>query len=122
MKTIRSTTTIMLAGMLLVISCKKESTKTSLVPPTDPNECVQGQSANNGDIIPGQYIIAYNSNVVSRMAGEEGLVNAGADVLVAGNAVFRSGGDPKPVKCRCLAYQGRPPPRPRRRRASPCCL
>ncbi|MEO6540587.1 MAG: S8 family serine peptidase, partial [Ferruginibacter sp.] len=86
MKTIRITTMAILAGMMLATSCKKESAKTSLVtPPKDPNECVQGQSVNNGDIIPGQYIIAYNSNVVGRMMSEEGLVDRGADVLERNN-------------------------------------
>jgi subtilisin family serine protease len=85
MKTIKLTTITMLAGMMLAISCKKESTKTSIVPPPDPDECVQGQSMNNGDIIPGQYIIAYDNNVVGRMAGDETLVNTGADVLERNN-------------------------------------
>lgn len=75
----------MVASMLLAISCKKETNKTSLVPPIDPDECVQGQSINNGDIIPGQYIVAYNNNIVNRMMGEEGLVNRGADVLERNN-------------------------------------
>jgi len=73
--------------MLLATSCQKETNKTSLVPPppVDPEECVQGRAVNNGDIIPGQYIVAYNNNVVNRMTGEESLVNTGADVLERNN-------------------------------------
>jgi hypothetical protein len=86
MKTIQLATITLLAGMMLAVSCKKETAKSSLVsPPADPNECVQGQSINNGDIIPGQYIIAYDDNVVGRTMREESLINTGADVLERNN-------------------------------------
>ncbi|HEX2682968.1 MAG TPA: S8 family serine peptidase, partial [Ferruginibacter sp.] len=77
----------MLAGIMLAISCKKESTQTSVTqPPNNPNGCVQGQSVSNGDIIPGQYIVAYDNNVVGRMAGgDASLVNTGVDVLERNN-------------------------------------
>ena len=70
-------------SLLFISSCKKDTSTTSLTTPTvDPNQCVTGSAVNNGDIIPGQYIVAYNTGEVSRKAGLASILNISKNVLV----------------------------------------
>jgi subtilisin len=81
MKTIRLTLLLALGSALLVTSCKKETTVSSVPLTQGPDECVVGTSARNGDIIPGQYIIGYNEGSVSRTAGVAAMETMGENVL-----------------------------------------
>ncbi len=53
----------------------------SAPPVTDPNECVVGTSVHSGDIIPGQYIIAYKEGVTSRTEAVATMQIKGEDML-----------------------------------------
>jgi len=82
MKKIKITLIAAWLGLLCVTSCKKDTGTTSVTTPTptvDP--CASGSAVNNGDIIPGQYIVAYNTGEVSRKAGLASVLNISARVL-----------------------------------------
>jgi len=82
MKKIKITLIAAWLGLLCVTSCKKDTGTTSVTTPTptvDP--CASGSAVNNGDIIPGQYIVAYNTGEVSRKAGLASILNISARVL-----------------------------------------
>lgn len=69
-------------SLLLVTSCKKDTNTTNVTTPVvDPGQCVTGSSVNNGSIIPGQYIVAYNAGAVSRKAGMSTIMSVSTDVL-----------------------------------------
>jgi subtilisin len=50
-----------LAGMLLIAGCKKEKNNST----TTPDECVDGRAVNDGNIIEGRYIIAYDPAAIN---------------------------------------------------------
>jgi subtilisin len=52
-----------IALTVLFVSCKKSDTVTTSNP-GNPETCVQSTQPQNGDIIPGRYIVAYNENIV----------------------------------------------------------
>jgi len=66
---------------LIISSCKKDTSTTSTTPTVDPNQCVSGSAANNGSIIPGQYIVAYNPGELNRRASAVDITSVSADVL-----------------------------------------
>src|SRR5437868_2062670 len=68
-------------GLLFITSCKKDTSTTATTPMVDPNQCVSGSAVNNGSIIPGQYIVAYNTGEVSRKAGTATISSVSADVM-----------------------------------------
>lgn len=68
---------------LLLFSCKKENDIT-IGPPAPPDEqtCVQATGFNNGDIIPGQYIVAYDpENIIIEGRSADQLRTESGDVL-----------------------------------------
>ncbi len=78
----RITVVIALITISLITACKKETSTASLTTtPGNTDECVVGKSLNAGDIIPGQYIVAYNSGAVSRTAGFAAMESTVSDVL-----------------------------------------
>jgi subtilisin len=62
-------------------SCKKENVDANIV--IVPDTCVESAAAQNGDIIQGTYIVAYNTGSVNRAQGltSDELVEAGKAVL-----------------------------------------
>ena len=83
MKKIKIIIVAALFGLVAMTSCKKESGSASQLTPTpiDPNQCVTGSAVNNGNIIPGQYIVAYNSGEVGRRSGVASLMATSAEIL-----------------------------------------
>ena len=71
--------------VLIISSCKKDTSTTSTTPTVDPNQCVSGSAVNNGSIIPGQYIVAYNTGQVNRKASAASVTSISADVLDRNN-------------------------------------
>ncbi|HMD00633.1 MAG TPA: S8 family serine peptidase [Ferruginibacter sp.] len=69
--------------LIFFSSCQKESTTANVVTPTpvDPGTCVTGSSITNGTIIPGQYIVTYNSGEVTRTASPSTMMNTSEDVM-----------------------------------------
>ncbi len=74
-----------LTFLTFLSSCQKETSTTGLVPTIEPGECVVGTSVRNGDIIPGQYIIAYNEGLVNRTSSVTAMANTCEDVLDRNN-------------------------------------
>jgi subtilisin family serine protease len=70
-----------------IYSCKKSDTKVSSSNPGgDPESCVQSEQPQNGDIIPGRYIIAYNESVVhTDQLSTRQLQNTSATVMERNN-------------------------------------
>ena len=68
--------------LLIVTSCKKDTSTTSLTTPAvDPTLCVTSSAVNHSDIIPGQYIVTYNTGEVSRKASVATIMSVSADVF-----------------------------------------
>ena len=63
-------------GSVLIAGCKKDKDSSS-----KPEECAQGRSVADGDIIDGQYIVAYDPGVGARGLSAKSLGDLGADVL-----------------------------------------
>ncbi|HEV7780748.1 MAG TPA: S8 family serine peptidase [Chitinophagaceae bacterium] len=69
-------------SILVLFGCKKEKQETI----SDPGECVTGNSAGSGNIIPGKYIIAYDPSVVgARSMSRSNLLEKGQSVLEQNN-------------------------------------
>ena len=65
---------------IFLLSCKKEKQTSNVV--VDPVGCVQSTAAQNGNIISGKYIVAYNTaSVNARAMSEMGLMEKGQSVL-----------------------------------------
>ena len=78
MRTIRISGWIVMVICIMfftIISCKKENNN------GEPYECVVSGGERNGQIISGQYIIAYSSTSIKRMTSEANLQRITADVL-----------------------------------------
>ena len=70
----------LLAGILIMGSCRKESSPANEIPGED--DCVQGGAAGNGAIVEGRYIVLYKSSSVrARGMTAERLNNIGVQVL-----------------------------------------
>ena len=84
------TKTIFLAAFvfMLITSCKKNNDDKG----KDPDECVTGRAATSGNIVSGRYIVAYENNLLNRMAADATVSRMSADVLarhsISRNAVI----------------------------------
>jgi subtilisin len=68
-----------LIGLIVLAGCKKDKDESS---GTGAEECAQGRAAIDGDIIEGQYIVAYNPSSISARSMDVGWLEvAGTDVL-----------------------------------------
>ena len=83
MKKIQLTIYTAFISAAILISCKKETKITSLTPPApiDTSSCVTGRGVNSGTIIPGQYIVAYNSGTVNKGSSASTMLRASQNVL-----------------------------------------
>lgn len=66
------------AAALFLANCQKENKSASA---GDSEECVVGRSTSGGSVIPGQYIIAYSPDVLSRSASAKVATEVGIDIL-----------------------------------------
>jgi hypothetical protein len=92
-------TLVILSGLLILASCKKQDKDSSSGGGTSPDECVEGRSIQDGDIIEGKFIIAYKSSVSSKGMSAQRLTELGKDALSRNNieptAIEKSfGGEP----------------------------
>lgn len=92
-------TLVILSGLLILASCKKQDKDSSPGTGTSPDECVEGRSTQDGGIIQGKYIIAYKSTVNSKGMDAQRLAELGKDALsrnnIAATALEKSfGGEP----------------------------
>jgi subtilisin len=76
------TTLILLSGLLVMAGCKKEKNDSSR---PEQDDCVQGRSASDGEIITGKYIIAYKSSLTSRGINTQRLDEMNRDALSRNN-------------------------------------
>jgi subtilisin family serine protease len=98
MRTVKITGLAAVIFIFIQTACKKNSNNTNNTT-TPPDECSITRGLNDGDTVPGRYIIAYNPDDMSRTASRSTLSRASEDVLqrnsIASNAlqdVF--GGEP----------------------------
>ena len=71
-----------ITGLLFLAACKKESSDAqSSTPGSSPNDCTVGRSGNDGDIIPGKYIVAYSNGQISRLSDDASLARTSAGLL-----------------------------------------
>lgn len=70
--------TLFIAAAFLLANCQKEKAASSVT----VDDCVVGRS---GSVVPGQYIIAYKPEVLSRSASVAAATEAGADILEENN-------------------------------------
>ncbi|MBC7902080.1 MAG: S8 family serine peptidase [Gemmatimonadaceae bacterium] len=70
--------------VLSVLACQKDASKASLTAPAD-EDCVQLKSLGNGDTIPGQYIVLYQSGVVGSVRSEATVKTMSEKVLLKNN-------------------------------------
>ena len=77
----RKTLLPIIAGLILFASCKKESVKSN-----NPDEgCVEQRSVRDGDIIEGQYIVAFNPLSNTGTGSERMLSDLGRNILERNN-------------------------------------
>lgn len=76
--------TLILSGLIVFSACKKEKDE---VPNTSisPDDCVQNRSSIDGEIIEGQYIVAYKPSLTSRGMSTEKLSQMGKGILSRNN-------------------------------------
>lgn len=78
----RSTKLILfIAAAFFLANCQKEKTASTVT--TD--DCVVGRSVGSGAIVPGQYIISYKPEVLSRSASAKAATEAGSEILEENN-------------------------------------
>lgn len=76
---LRKTLLLLIAASCLIISsCKKEKDGSA---GTGTENCVEGRTANSGNIIEGRYIVAYQSTVNARGMNMSSLAELGSDIL-----------------------------------------
>lgn len=73
--------------ILIMLACKKNTDANK----TTADDCTVQSTTHSGDVISGKYIVAYNTNVVNRMATDATIARKSEDVLIrnaiAANAV-----------------------------------
>lgn len=74
------TTLILLSGLFIIAACKKQD-KESSSGGAEPDECVQGRSTEDGNIIEGKYIVAYKSTISSKGMSAQRLNELNKDAL-----------------------------------------
>lgn len=79
--TTRKTITSLLALIVLFASCKKESVQSD----NSDENCVEQRSVRDGDIIQGQYIVAFNPSLSGRIASTESLTELSTNILERNN-------------------------------------
>ena len=78
----RSTKLVLfIVAAFFLANCQKEKTASTVT--TD--DCVVGRSAGSGAIVPGQYIISYKPEVLSRSASAKAATEAGSEILEENN-------------------------------------
>lgn len=77
MKTLRTSGIILLIISTFFTACKKDKNNNT----TPPDHCVTNTGLKNGDIIPGQYIVAYEPGNINRSADETDQQRISSDVL-----------------------------------------
>ncbi|MGB8191270.1 MAG: S8 family serine peptidase [Chitinophagaceae bacterium] len=68
---------LFLASILFFTNCKKEGTSTSEA----PDNCVVSKGTSSGDIIAGQYIVAYEPSVGARTSSAKSVTEVGTAIL-----------------------------------------
>ena len=75
-------TLLLLTGSALFAGCKKENGNSTLTD-SDPDDCVQGASANSGEIVEGRYIVTYKSSAIAgRSITTQRLNSIGSQLLL----------------------------------------
>src|SRR5262245_14233374 len=91
---LRKMSLFLITGLVVLASCKKIAEQ-SPDTPISPDECVQRASVNSGEIVEGQYIVAYKSSPASaRGISAQKLKSIDTEVLakyrIAQNALKQS--------------------------------
>src|SRR4051794_1929889 len=68
---------LLVAGMLVFAGCKKQDTSAS----QSSDNCTVQASAINGQVIPGQYIVAYKSNSVTASTTQQRVSQVSRELL-----------------------------------------
>jgi subtilisin len=69
---------LIFAGLAMFAACKKENANKA---PEPPQECLESNAEQSGQIIEGKYIVAYNASFTSRGTTESQLTELSEDVL-----------------------------------------
>lgn len=79
---------VIAASFLLLVGCKKQDSipNTTGNNPATPDNCIQGSSIDDGDIIPGKYIVVYKGGAVNaKSISTQKMVEVNQDVLSRNN-------------------------------------
>lgn len=70
---------LFLVAVIAFSNCQKESASSSTQPKEE--DCVTGRTAAGGDVIPGQYIVAYDPAIGSRSTSARAIAEMGTNIL-----------------------------------------
>src|SRR5688572_10122751 len=83
---LRKITFFIMTGFIVFSGCKKETDKSPDTTEISPDECVEGATANSGDVLAGRYIVVYKASSISaRGITAQRLNSIGSEVLSKNN-------------------------------------
>jgi len=78
---------IFLVPVFLFVSCKKETKPVEDAGQTGDTTCITGRAANNGTIIPGQYIVSYNAATMNTRSASSQKIKAISTATLQKNSI-----------------------------------